>query len=100
MTQKPFTSQDQCEYIHRDGYYHKSGILSQVRSRFKGLKIYIIITLISIGGGACAVYLPPLLSPSGSGDVSFDKMDKSEILKKLQENPELLEQYKQNTGGR
>lgn len=96
-----FTPQDRCEHIYREDRYGRVSAFRSLRHRLRSLKIYIIITVISVGGGAGAVYLPAMLKPP-AGDAAQTPLERLRKLKEsgnLQDlDPALIEQLKEQYG--
>lgn len=95
MTQGNFTPQDKCEYVLNAAHYRPSSGMRHVRRRLGKLKVYFFIVLLSIGGGAGAVYLPQLLTPSESAFDLSNMKDPAELLEKAKSDPAMREQLEQ-----
>ena len=97
MIQGQFTSQDKCEYVLRETHYRSSRGFRHIRRKLAKLKVFIILTLFSFGGGAAAVYLPALLNPSSENGLEMTG-DPKDLIEKVKKDPALLEQLKQEYG--
>lgn len=96
MATKNFEYQDQLEYIYRESHYGSGGAMRRIRHHLRKLKVYIIILIVSAVGGAGAVWLPDILNPPQSAEGG----DLMQMLKdRAQQDPKLLEQYKDQLKG-
>ena len=99
MAQAGFTPQDKLQYVMNADHYRPASSMRHVRRRMGNLKIYVILIILAIGGGAAAVYLPALLAPAEGSGFDLSKMkDPAELMEKVKNNPELLEQLKRQYG--
>ncbi|OGJ85695.1 MAG: hypothetical protein A2268_16985 [Candidatus Raymondbacteria bacterium RifOxyA12_full_50_37] len=98
MIEGNFTPQDKCEYIFNTAHYRPSSGIRHVRRRLGKLKVYIVLVIISIGGGAGAVYLPKFLTPAEDQDSLGSLKDPADLMEKVKNNPALFKQLKEQYG--